>query len=45
MFKYINGLTFSNLDITAVKETHSYKTRSKTIYVCQKLKETGVSRD
>ncbi len=24
MFKYINGLTFSNLDITAVKETHSY---------------------
>ena len=30
MFKYINGLTFSNLDITAVKETHSYNTRSKT---------------
>ena len=29
MFKYINGLTFSNLDITAVKETHSYNTRSK----------------
>ncbi len=29
MFKYINGLTFSNLDITALKETHSYNTRSK----------------
>ncbi len=38
MFKYINGLTFSNLDITAVKETHSYITRSKTNLRLPKIK-------
>ena len=38
MFKYINGLTFSNLDITAVKETHSYNTRSKNNLRLPKVK-------
>ncbi len=38
MFKYINGLTFSNLDTTAVKETHSYNTRSKNNLRLPKVK-------
>ena len=38
MFRCINGLTFSNLDITAVKETHSYNTRSKNNLRLPKVK-------
>jgi hypothetical protein len=46
IFKCVNGMTFSDLDLTRVSEIHEHNIPDpKTVCVCQESKETGANKD